>query len=328
MTPYSSVRRLSKEETGLVGELFRAVYGKEYPADYVYHPEKLWAENEKGNTYSVLAFNEKKEAVGHIAIYRSAPNPRIYEIGQALVLPQYRGNGVFDDLIGYVHEILVREADVDALFSESVCNHLFSQKSVAKRSYIDTALELDLMPAKAYGQEKSNRVSCLFQFREEKSKSQMVYLPPCYHSQLAFFYQDLFPRELREAVFFLPQEGETLAQEKIYNFAGVARIAVKTIGANFSSYVLALEKLAQEKGIQAMQVYLPLNQPAVGSAVSILRKNGFFLGGVLPCWFGGDGLLMQKLWDTVPLFTEINLYNAKAKKILDLIWADWERSRG
>lgn len=325
-----SVRQLEKEEAGLVGKLFRAVYGEEYPAAYVYNPEELWAENQKGNTYSILAFNEEGRAVGHLAIYRSAPSSRVYEAGQLLVIPEYRGSEAAAQLIKYLNEILVKEIQVDVLFSESVCNHRFSQKNAIRSGYVDTALEIDLMPAEAYEKEGrgTGRVACLLQFKEESCQGQKVYLPSSYHSQLSFFYEGLSLREIEKAPTALPQKGETASQEKIYHFASVTRVSVERIGSDFSSYLAKLEQLAQEKNIQAMQVYLPLNDAGIEEAVSILREKGFFLGGILPCWFGGDGLLMQRLWTKSPNFAEISLYSAKAKKMLGLILADWERSRG
>lgn len=325
-----SAQRLTKETAGLVGELFQLVYGAEYPAAYVYDPNKLWLENELGNTYSVLAFNGDHKAIGHLAIFRSAPNPKVYEMGQLLVLPQYRGCGIGDDLTQYVSEVLVKEVGVDNVFCESVSIHTLSQNKVAKRGYVDTALEVDLMPAEAYVKEKSSsgRVACILQFQEQYATSQSVYIPSCYFSELNFLYEGLADRQSQEAPPFITEEIETIGQEKIYDFAGVAKSTIETIGSDFSSYVLGLEKLAQNKRIQAMQVYLPLTDAAVGGAVDILREHGFFLGGILPGWFGGDGLMMQKLWTDSPNFADIHLYTDKARKILDLIQEDWDRSKG
>lgn len=324
-----SICRLDKETAGAVGELFRTVYGEGYPMAYVYNPQELWSENESGNTHSVLAVNAQNKAVGHLAIFRSAPNPKVYELGQLLVIPQYRGSGIGDQLTQYVTEELVKDVDIDAIFCESVCNHTVSQKTVAQRGYVDTALEVDLMPAQAYQKEQSStgRVACILQFKEKKTKSQQVFLPACYHKELTFFYDGLSARDMQSTGSFLPTEGETTGQEKIFDFAGVAKIAVERIGADFSAYVSALEKLAEKQKLQVTQVYLPLNEPAIGAAVSILHEHGFFLGGILPYWFGGDGLLMQKLWCTSPDFAACQLYTVKAGQVLNFIRADWERSK-
>lgn len=322
-----SIRRLVKKEAVLVGDLFRVVYGEEYPAAYVYRPEELWAENEKGNTYSLLAFNEEHEPIAHLAMFRSAPNPKVYELGQLLVLPQHRGSGISDCLTQYVTEELDKNAGIEAVFVESVCNHAVSQKLVAKRGYVDTALELDLMPAEAYPQAQggAGRVACILQFKEKGAQSRHIYLPACYQAELTGCYAGLPAREMQAVETFLPQEGETRGQQKIYDFAGVARITVENIGADFANYVSELEKLAQVKEIQAMQVYLPLNKPTIGGAVALLQEQGFFLGGVLPCWFGGDGLLMQKIRHKNPGFSAVKLYTEKAGKVLDLVKADWKK---
>lgn len=330
MTTSISIRRLVKEEAALVGELFRAVYGEEYPAAYVYHAEELWAENARGNTYSLLAFNEADKPIAHLAMFRSAPNPKVYELGQLLVLPEYRGNSLGDRLTQYFTDELEKNAGIDAIFVESVCNHAASQKIVAKREYVDTALEVDLMPAEAYQQAQGNsgRVACVLQFKEKGAKVQRIYLPSCYQAELACCYEGLSGREMQAVDAILPREGETRGQEKIYDFAGVARIAVESIGADFSNYVAELEKLFQAKEIQAMQVYLPLNQRAIGGAVALLREHGFFLGGVLPCWFGSDGLLMQKIRNANPEFAAVKLYTDKAGMVLDVVKSDWNRRKG
>jgi hypothetical protein len=62
----------------------------------------------------------------------------------------------------------------------------------------------------------------------------------------------------------------------------------------------------------------------VGQAVDVLRKRGYFLGGILPRWFDVDGMLMQKITGR-PNWEGIQLFSDRAKKILELIKKDWEK---
>jgi hypothetical protein len=79
-----------------------------------------------------------------------------------------------------------------------------------------------------------------------------------------------------------------------------------------------------EKGVVVLQVWLKLSWPWIGHAVNILRKRGFFLGGILPRWFDVDGMLMQKIIGQ-PNWEGIQLHSDRAKKILEIVKADWQR---
>jgi hypothetical protein len=63
-------------------------------------------------------------------------------------------------------------------------------------------------------------------------------------------------------------------------------------------------------------------QPAVVTIkVELIRQKMFFLGGVLPVWFGGNGLLLQKLF-VDPGFGEMQLHSERAHHIRDLVQED------
>ena len=55
-----------------------------------------------------------------------------------------------------------------------------------------------------------------------------------------------------------------------------------------------------------------------------LRKQGFFFGGVLPRWFGSDGLLMQVVLGGEPNFAGAKLYTQTARTLRQYCQADWE----
>ena len=110
----------------------------------------------------------------------------------------------------------------------------------------------------------------------------------------------------------------------VFDFAQVARIALSRTGADLDDRLASLEAEAGSKGTVEFQAWLPLSEPWVERSVQVLRARGYFLGGLLPRWFNDDGLLMQKLL-VGPDFEGIQLYSDRAKAILDLVRADWER---
>jgi hypothetical protein len=75
------------------------------------------------------------------------------------------------------------------------------------------------------------------------------------------------------------------------------------------------------------QFFLNLSEPWVETAAEILRKKGYFFGGLVPRWFDADGLLMQKVL-TPPDFKAPRLHSAKAKKLLRYVRSDWQDIQG
>jgi hypothetical protein len=123
----------------------------------------------------------------------------------------------------------------------------------------------------------------------------------------------------------LPAE-DTSIDARVFDFARVARLPVIQIGRNFEDAMDRLEKKLHAKGIQIIQVWLKLSQPYVHRAVDILRDQGYFLGGVLPRWFGEDGLLMQKI-SVRPSWEDIVLEFDRDRAIVDYAREDWKRTQ-
>jgi len=112
---------------------------------------------------------------------------------------------------------------------------------------------------------------------------------------------------------------------RVFDFAGVAKVAVHKPGVDFSSKIDGLERELRERHVQVIQIWLNLACPWVGESAETLKRRGYFLGGALPRWFDSDGLLMQKILKR-PNWEQICLYGDRAAEILKQVRADWERS--
>ena len=311
-------------------QLFRAVYGEAYPIKIFYDPKALTQANASGEYYSIVARTSIGEVVGVQHLFRSAPCKNLYECGAGLVSKSYRQLGVNRSMLTFLYEDwLPTKENVQEVFGEAVCNHTHMQKTVLDAQHVETALEIALMPADTYDKEKSSsgRVAALLIFRPYASKPHRVYIPVAYERQLRFIYSGLDDgREICLAEGTLPESALSQAEMQIFDFAQVARIAMNRVGQDFEDYVKDLESKALAAKAVVIQLWLPLNVPCVGSSVDILRKKGYFLGGVLPRWFDEDGFLMQKLLCS-PDFDEIRLYSERAHKILEMIKQDWRRAQ-
>jgi hypothetical protein len=313
------------EDAEGISQLFRTVYGDGYPIRTFIDPKVLIEENAAGRTLSSVARTPKGDIVGHVALFHSAPCERICESGAGLVHPSYRGGkGIYTGLGLHGMEVTAKKYNIELLFGEPVCNHIFAQKGTAKAGWITQAIEVDLMPAEAYDKEKSasGRVTALLDFKTLKPKPHTVYLPEVYEESIRFIYSGLDDdRDFLLSQDELPSPIKTEIKTQVFDFAQVARLAVHDTGADFESAFDEQEKTVQEKGVVVIQVWLKLSWPWVGQAVSALRKRGYFLGGVLPRWFDVDGMLMQKIIGQ-PNWEGIQLYSDRAKKIMEIVKAD------
>jgi GNAT superfamily N-acetyltransferase len=318
------------EDAEGIAALFKAVYGDAYPVRIFYNPQALTEANSEGTYYSIVARREDGKVVGAMHLFRSAPYEALYEVGSGLVLREYRNMGLNRRMFDFVFEQWIpQQQGIDEAWGEPVCNHVINQKAVVDFGYIEMALEVALMPAETYDQEKSasGRVAALSAFRCYRSSPHTVYLPLAYEEELRFLYSALDDdRTFLISDQELPDGLESQADMTVFDFAGVCRVALRSLGSDFEAYIRELEAKAVSQGVVVLQVWLNLSAPWVGAAVNILKRHGYFLGGLLPRWFGEDGLLMQKLM-VQPDFESVKLYSERAKKIFGIVQRDWMRIR-
>jgi hypothetical protein len=124
----------------------------------------------------------------------------------------------------------------------------------------------------------------------------------------------------------IPSDLTTEVETQIFEFAQVARLAVKQVGRDFDQTLAGLEKNFEARGVVVTQVWLNLAWPWMGEVVDRLRARGYFLGGLLPRWFDSDGFLMQRI-AARPGWEEMQIYFERAQKITAFARADWEASK-
>ncbi len=325
------ISRFIPEDAPGVVSLFRSVYGDGYPVRTYVDEKLLIKENSANRTVSSVAKSVNGEVVGHNALFNSVPSPGTFESGAGVVHAAYRGGkGILTQMVAHGGEIAAGMANVQAVFGEPVCNHPFSQKLGVTMGFIPRALEVDLMPGEAYEKEGSaaGRVAAFLSFKTFRSKPHTLYLPPMYSEDFRFFYENFDDeRQFQIANDTLPAGILTDIRPQIFAFASVARVAVHTIGADFSTCLDAMEENLRQEGVRVTQLWLRLDCPWVGAATEILRERGYFIGGALPRWFDTDGFLMQKI-DKRPDWQGIVTVTEHGAQILKRVRADWQRTQG
>ncbi len=317
------------EDAEGVVKLFRSVYGEAYPVKTVFDAAALIEENAARRTVSSVARTPKGDIVGHNALLQSSPNPAISEIASGVVHMLYRGGaGILTGMVRHGIEVAIKDDHKEGLHGEPVCNHVFSQKMTHGLQLRSYAFEADLMPAAAYAREESakGRVSALVDFRTLVPFPHTVYLPGQYADPMCWIYDGLDDaRTLVDSKDRIPGDLTTDLTHQVFDFAGVARLAIREAGSDFADTMDALEKELRERNVTVIQAWLNLAWPWVGEVVEVLRRKGYFFGGLLPRWYGTDGMLMQKIAGR-PSWEGITTEFDEGARIVEIVKGDWERS--
>lgn len=322
------IDRFRPEDAAGVAGLFLAIYGDVYPLETYYFPERIIEENAKGNLYSVVARTPRGDIVAHGALYRSSPpNPLLFEQGQYLVLKPYRQTQAAYEINRYLAEQVAPQTPLCGFFGEAVCNHMASQKAARQIGGSEVAIEMDLMPPGAYHREGTpGRVSCVVTHKPLRDRPQVAHFPPVYRRELEHIVADLgLDREYRYACQEL-KELPSRVDSQIFSQAGVARFHVAQAGADFPQVVERLSAQAEDAHVEVLQWFVNAADSGAGTAVEVLRSQGCFLGGFVPCWFDSDAVLVQRVKHR-PGFETARLLTDKAKWLLHYVRQDWDRTR-
>jgi len=309
-----------------VSHLFIEVYGSAYPIKMVYDPGQLVAAFESHQYFPFVVRSASKQIIGYGAMYRSAPYEGIYEFGQGIVSPDFRGAGIGRLMFEFVGDYTPTLPGSEMLFGEPVCNHMHTQKTSAMIKTIETAIEIDLMPGEIYKKDRtvSGRVAVLDMFRTFIPKPHSVYIPGVYENIIRYIYGGFDDsRTLVASTGKPPSNLSTEMSVQVFEFARVARVAVTMAGPDFEHVFNQEEHILLNRKILVIQVWLNASWPWIGEVVEILRNRGYFFGGVFPRWFDMDGLFMQKVRGQ-PNWEEIHLYSDRAEKILGFVSGDWK----
>ncbi len=319
------VDMMRPEDAWGIARCFYEVYGGNYPFDCYYVPEKLVEEGRLGNILGVVARTADGDIVGFGALFRSsAHNPRLYEYGQATVIPEYRSTMAMLCIQYYIFDTVASGEDLDGIFGEAVCHHIITQKLSRIAGCADTGIEIGLMPAETYGKSgaSQDRVSTVLSFRMNRDRPCDLFLPAEYEAQLRRIVARVpVKRNMAVSAASIPPGAVSIMTARNFEYARVLRITLVSLGVDFAGRLALEEEQALTRDCAVQQVFVNLGEEWSGRAVTWLRQRGYFFGGFLPGWFGTDGFLMQKPL-TIPDFEAIELYTPESRELLEMIRED------
>ncbi|WP_022660219.1 hypothetical protein [Paucidesulfovibrio longus] len=301
-----------------VARLYYAIYGDNFPLDYVYDPERLRAANAGPDVQMFVGRAESGDVVGLAGLYRSAPGKGAVESGGLMVLPDYRNGFLALRLTKMTYVAARDELQVNMLFGQSVTDETTMQKVNRKYDMRELALEIESMPPK---RDSDARISLLCEFTIFRDIPHAVHPHPAYEDYLRDAYGQLgVEREFAPGV---DPAGITDCAFTSMDNSGIAKIQADALGADLPDRLAELEAL--HPGMHAYHAQLPLADPGLPWAVERAWERGYVLGGLLPLWSDRDVLMLQK-FASRPDFSAPKLLADDTKALLERIREEYELS--
>ena len=332
--PEWTVRRIMPEEAPEISRLVYEAYGYTYPYDYIYYPERIVLLNEAGRVHSAVAIADGKEIAGHCILQFPEDNPRIAELALAVVKPEYRSRGCLRVLTDYLMR-LAEDKGLLGVFTKSVTEHPFSQRTALGFGFKDCALLIGIIPRhtpfKGLTGPLAHRGSLLVQFRYLQQASEATCFSPSHHREMiAKIYANMgIAHEIRtDPGSAVRVNGGTIQKTKAVGPMQFARIAIERSGLDVVDQVRAELRELRVRKFEIIHLYLNLSDPWSIPLTGAFEELGFFFAGLLPAAFPkGDGLILQFLNTPAVSYEAVVAETQMAREMLAYIRAhDTNRS--
>lgn len=316
--------------------LFRRIYGEHYLSAAVYDPDAYRRANADGSGHSLIARDDDGRAVGHLGILKTAPNPGVRELGQGVVDPDHRTQGLLGGMIDACIAIADRDPACCGLFGAALTNHVFSQRALWRADFVDVGFEIGYVPARMMQIEATGPgpTATVLQYRAlDDAPAQRTFLPRAYSDLMLALYDQLrLTRDFaaggepldRAAGKPLDRTGASRIETVDLPRFDLVRLNIRRIGADLEQKVARAVATARRNGRTMVQLAIALDSPATDAAIEAMRAAGFWFGALLPRWMGTDALLLQRAL-AEPHFGGIELYTDDAKALLRFVQQDAAR---
>jgi len=320
------VRPMTAEDAVGLVELVRACYGEEYVHDEIYHPDRFFAAQERGEHISEVAVTADGKVVGHWAF--SFHGPRVAESGMTITHPDYRGHGIATEM----EQNLLRrleEMGVRWIMGEPVLFHTATQAIVLQdwNEAAITGFRLKVFHSVSgvggFSDElEEGRISAAMAFCPMASMAaRSIWVSPAYRPLLTQALEPTsWPRVLEDSGAEGAPGGASVLETGWDEINRSASIVVRRIGADLEESVAAARDQATARGARFIELKLPVSSP--DSADVDLRGLGFSYAAFLPEMADdGDVMLLQWLDDPLIDRGHWHLLNDEIEALADMVIA-------
>jgi hypothetical protein len=322
-------RYLEPDEGGILSEAIRAAYGETYDVRWVYDPAEVEARIAAGTYVSWIAESAEGELLCHEGMSLAAAGDAVGHSGQAVTMPVARGQHLFTRTKRHLMD-WAAERGLAGMYSEATAAHPYSQRANLDLGAHETGFLLGWIPASvtndaAADRRRSRQSAALFYAKLNDGHERPVYAPGRHHEIIE---RTLGLCQLRGALAG-PPAGATIPERtslhvEVDEDHNLALITVHDPGANLEQAVAAeRHHLFHRKGLDAVYLDLPLENPATALLADHLERLGVSYAGIFPNpRTTGDVLRMQSLHKARITADDISVASDHGRELLEYVLSD------
>jgi hypothetical protein len=321
------LRLLGPEEGEKLTEAIRAAYGDTYDAEWVYDPDEVSARIAAGTYVSCVAETADGDLLCHSGLSRTSPDDRVGHSGQAVTMAAARGQHLFTRTKRHLIE-WAKAAGMAGMFSEATAAHPYSERALVEVGAYETGFLLGWIPASvandAAAAAQGRQSAALFYLKTNDGDERRVYAPPRHREIVGAI---LTTCELRGALAEPPAETRLPARTELAVDVeprhNLAVLTVSAPGADLEAVVAAERRHLFHRGLDAVYLDLPLEQPATALVSDHLESLGVSFAGIFPNRRAdGDVLRMQSLHSVSIKADDVAVASDHGRALLDYVLAD------
>jgi len=324
-------RFLEPDEGTVLTGAIEAAYGQTYDVRWVYDAAEVGSRIGSGTYVSCIAESPAGDLLCHIGMSLAAAGDAVGHSGQAVTLPEARGQHLFTRTKQHLME-WARGRGLAGMYSEATAAHPYSQKANIELGAHETGFLLGWIPASvandAAGDRAGRQSAALLYLKLNDGHRRAVYAPERHREIVA---QTIELCRLQGRLADPPPDCELAERTELHcEVDGDHNLALLTVhvpGADLDQ-VIAAERhhLFHRRCLDAVYVDLPLEQPATALVADHLERLGVSYAGVFPnARTDGDVLRMQSLHRVRVKADDVAVASDHGRELLDYVLADLPR---
>jgi serine/threonine-protein kinase RsbW len=316
------VRRMSPSDAIEISKCAYKSHGYSFFDDHIYYPDHLIEMNQAGDLISAVAVTRDDAFMGHGALHYPYPGARIAELTFLFVNVEYRGQGIMNRVCDFLYTV-PKQHPLAGIYTYAVTNHVYTQKIMVRMGVRDCGICLASSPEtwqfKGIAGESAQRISVVLSFKYlEEPAPRTIYAPAHHADMIEKLYRNIGARHhfvvsVADAGL---SDGPSDIVTTLFDSEECAEIKVRHYG---TQTVRDLRRILRDLCIRrtaAIQLMLPLENPATCFMTKAIEDMGFFFSGILPHESVGEVLCLQYM-NNVPFdYDKVMVYTDMAKELL------------
>lgn len=316
-----TLRLALPEDAEAISRLAFQAHGNVLFSEHIYYPERVREMIRVGDMVSIVfETDDTHEVIAHGALLKNAPGAQVEEMTFGIVSPNFRSQGGATAMADFLEKNAV-ERGVYAIEVFAVTSHVHSQRSVLSNNFIETGLLVDTSPAShswGNGEADRSRIGNVIYTKHLKELDTEVLYVPDNHRQIAerIYAQHGHDVTMDDTLCETPTfEDETSLWSTTDFMEGWSMIGIDAYGPDVLSQVSDRLRHFCSQGITAIQMALPLENPATKTMATSFEDMGFFFAGICPVHDNHENLILQYINSPKTDYDSIHVHSELAHEI-------------